>query len=99
MRIHTNTKLYGGDFLQDVENFFDLHNEKYIIDTWKVLVSHKKHDRLGYWDELSDEKKSRYENVLWRKWHMNSKNSSRIDFDMGLIPQSKFTGRIVIITM
>jgi hypothetical protein len=30
---------------------------------------------------------------------MNSKNSSRIDFDMGLIPQSKFTGRIVIITM
>lgn len=97
MRVHINTKLYGGEFLQDIENYFDLHNEKYIVDTWKVLVSYKKHDRFGYWEDLTDEKRMRFENVLWRKWHMNYNNSEKIDFDMGLISVSRFTGRIVIV--
>lgn len=97
MRIHTNTKLYGGEFLQEVENFFDLYNEKYIVDTWKVLVSYKNNDRFGYWDNLTDEKKSRFENVLWRRWHMTYNKSRKIDFDMGLIPVSRFTGQIVVV--
>jgi hypothetical protein len=97
MHIHKNTKLYGGEFLQDVENYFDLHNEKYIIDTWKVLVSYKKHDPFRYWDNLTHSKKSRFENVLWRKWHMNASKCQKINFNMGSIPVSKFTGQIVIV--
>lgn len=97
MRSHTNPKLYGGEFLTEVENYFDLDQEKYIVDTWKVLTCYKKHDRFGYWDNLTIQKKSRFENLLWRKWHMNFNRVNKIDFNMGLIPQSSFTGQVVIL--
>ena len=97
MRSHTNPKLYGGEFLTDIENYFDLNHEKYIVDTWKVLVNYKNHDRFGYWDSLSKQQKSRFENLLWRKWHMNFNQMQKIDFDMGLIPQSSFNGQIVVL--
>lgn len=97
MRVHINTKLYGGEFLQDIENYFDLNDEKYIVDTWKVLVSYKRDDRFGYWETLTDKAKMRFENVLWRKWYMNYNKCSKINFDMGLIPVSRISGQIVIV--
>ena len=97
MRFHTNPRLYGGEFLNELENYFDVYDQDYVIDTWKVLVEHKYRDRFGYLDTLTPNKKRRFENLLWRKWHMNSKGMLKITFDMGLIPHSELSGPLVII--
>jgi hypothetical protein len=96
MRVHTNPRLYGGEFLNDIENYFDIYQQDYIINTWKVLVEHKSKDRFGYLGALTPNRKRRFENLLWRKWHMNSRGISKVYFNMGLIPQSELAGPLVI---
>jgi hypothetical protein len=97
MRVHTNPRLYGGEFLNEVENYFDIYDQNCVIDTWKVLVEHKSNDRFGYLSTLTDNKKRRFENLLWRKWHMHSRGMTKFHFDMGFIPQSELTGPLVLI--
>lgn len=80
MQIHTNVTLYGGEFLDEVEDYFDISHEKYIIDTWKVLTEYKNYDRFGYLEDISKFKKNRFENLLWRSWFMTKNRKPKIDF-------------------
>lgn len=93
---HTNIKLYGGEFLQYIQNSFDVKDEKHVIDTWKVLTNYKNYDKFGYWESSTQRKKSRLENLLWRKWHMNHNNSYKINFNMQSIQRSTLSGKIVV---
>jgi hypothetical protein len=78
--MHNNVTLYGGEYLNEIEDCFDISDEKYIIDTWKVLTEYKNYDRFGYLNDLSNIKKSRFENLLWRTWFMKTNGKTKIDF-------------------
>jgi hypothetical protein len=95
MQIHTNVTLYGGEFLSEIEDCFEIANEKHIIDTWKVLTEHKNYDRFGYLVDLTNLEKSRFENLLWRIWYMKSNRKNKIDFTIE--QRSLLTAPIVIV--
>lgn len=97
MRVHNNTKLYGGEFLNNVEDLFSVKEDKHIIDTWKVLINYKNYDKFGYWDQYSLTNKKRLENLLWRKWYMKTQDINKICFDMEFIPRSILNGRLVLL--
>jgi hypothetical protein len=92
-----NITLYGGEFLKDLEDFFDIDIKyQYVIDTWKTLKKYKKNDQFKYLQNMTKNEKIRYENILWRKWYMKNNNKDVINFDMDIYPRSKLQGRIVI---
>ena len=100
MSNYTNLKLYGYELINNdkTHSYFDLTNQQDIIDTWKVLVFNKNNNVLNDYSNKFDKSKiPRYENILWRIWHMNKYFKTKIVFKSSIGTSSnKLFGPILV---
>jgi hypothetical protein len=94
--LYTNIKLYGNEYI-DNENqysYFDLllQEPHILVHTWKNLVFNKNSNKTNL------VKIKRYENMLWRTWHMKQTNKNKIKFNTDINYINILKGPILIMS-